>query len=249
MALQIASDLVPAGSGTFYLLEDIYTKGGLQVQDSLETRDAIPVANLKKGALVLTLSDKKIWMVTKVSFPSREDPDAPEAVEWEELALSGGSSAPGSRKVAIHNIKTFLRDQQLEFEIKMGASSIVFRLETSRPTRIRAFSTPEKDETNPYEFISTTDHLIDDGRQLFEDGSVLRTRNYSMFANFQSPATDYMYFTIDNIEEDEGPMTVTITYMSLESASGVEPETTVSGDSLEEETPPTEPTPTPTPTL
>ena len=35
MALQIASELTPAGGGTFYLLEDVYVKGGLQVRSTI----------------------------------------------------------------------------------------------------------------------------------------------------------------------------------------------------------------------
>jgi hypothetical protein len=237
MAIQIASDLIPAGGGTFYLLEDIYTKGGLQVQDSIAKRDLIPVKNLKVGSLVLTLADKKIWMATKVTFPSRQDPDAVESVEWEELEMGGGSGggggAAGSRQVAIHTSGDLQVDEIEEFEVKMGASAIMLKLETNRPTRILAFGTPDKSEINPYEFISTADHLSDDGRQQLADGTIFRTRNYSILSNNESPVSDTIYFTINNIEpgktipgepNEEGvpgpstvePVIVTITYVTIE---------------------------------
>ena len=245
MALQIASEMAPAGTGTYYLLEDIYVKGGLQIRDTKEARDAIAIANLKVGALVMTLDDKKIWQVDVLTFPSRENPDAEEKVEWKELVLGGGGSGgdgtplePGevranTRQVAIHTIDNLQIDESKEFELKMGASSMVLKLETSRPVRLRAYGSPEKEEINPYEFISTEDHLVDDGRQLMADGSVFRTRNYSIFANFQSPLGNFIFFTVDNIEETEGPLVVTVTFVTMEVAPGDESDVDGSDGGLE----------------
>lgn len=236
MALQIASNLVPSSGGTFYLMEDVYLKGGLQVRPTIAARDLIAIANLKLGALVLTLEDKKIWMVSKLTAPSREDPDAIEAVEWEELEMGGGGGGSGGdpttpvpageirnngRQTAIHVIDNLGVDAQVEFELKMGATAIVLKLETSRPIKVTAFGSPEKEELNPYEFISTDDHLADDGRQLLSDGSVLRTRNYSIFANFQNPVGDYIYFTVDNLGETVGPVTITVTFVTMQVAPKV----------------------------
>lgn len=94
MSLQIASDLVPSSGGTFYLMEDIYVKGGIQIRESTSERDKIAIANLKLGQLVLTLADNKIWKVTELVVPSRENPDAEEKVTWEEF-LTGSSSGGG----------------------------------------------------------------------------------------------------------------------------------------------------------
>ena len=215
MALQIAANLVPSGGGTFYLLEDIYLKGGLQVRDSIDERDKIALSNLKVGALVLTIADSKIWKVTELTFPSKQNPDAVEKVTWEELALGGGGGL-GKRQVVIETCPDLKVDTKYEFSLKLGALAIALKIETSRPVRVRAFSTPTKDEENPYEFISTADHLIDDGRQLLADGTVFRTRNYSILANFEDPVRNSTYWTLESVDEQEGPAVITVTYLTQE---------------------------------
>lgn len=215
MALQIAANLVPAGGGTFYLLEDIYLKGGLQVRDSIAERDKIALTNLKIGALVLTVADSKIWKVTELTFPSKQNPTAVEKVTWEELALGGGGGL-GKRQVVIETCPDLKVDTKYEFELKMGALAIALKIETSRPVRVRAFSTPTKDEENPYEFISTADHLIDDGRQMLADGTIFRTRNYSILANFEDPARNSTYWTLEGVDDQEGPVVITVTYLTQE---------------------------------
>ena len=233
MGLQLASDIVPAGTGTYYLMEDIYLKGGLQVRATKEERDGIPIANLKLGALVLTLDDKKLWQVDVLTVPSRENPDAVEKVEWKELALGGGAGGGGEggegpkigkRVVIVHTVDDLAAGGAREFELELGASSIVLKLETSRPVRIRAFGDPTKEEINPYEFISTPDHLIDDGRQLFEDGTILRTRNYSILANFEEPVTNTIYWTVDSVDEETGPLIITVTFLALEISDTPKPD-------------------------
>ena len=223
MALQIASDLVPSAGGTFYLMEDVYIKGGLQVRPTIADRDAIPLTNLKIGQLVLCLEDSKIWKVSELVLQTRDNPDVEEYAAWEELELGGGAGGtPGDvqrRQVVIHTIETLSVDGEVEFPLSLGTSSIILKLTVSRPVRVKAFSTPEKDEPNPYEFLATDDHLTDDGSQKLADGTIFRTRNYSILANFEDPAKNDIYFTISNVSEDEGQVILTITYVPLEAAA------------------------------
>jgi len=228
MALQIASDLAPAGGGTFYLLEDQYIKGGLQVRDNIVERDKIAITNLKLGALVLTIDTKKIWMVTELVVPSRQNPDAVAKVEWKELELGGGAGGGtggtkgqlmlNKRNIAIYTLDKLPVDGSHEFELELGAIAMALKIETNRPVRVRAFAKPEKDDENPYEFVSTTDHLADDGRQMFEDGTILRTRNYSILANFEDPIKNFLYWTFDSIDADEGSVVLTVTFLTMEIA-------------------------------
>lgn len=230
MALQIASDLVPSSGGTFYLMEDVYLKGSFSVRDNIADRDKIAIANLKVGQLVLTIADKKIWMVTELVVPSRENPDAVEKVTWEEFITNGisggggngpgdinnGSYGPNSRVVMVQTVDTLPVDTFQDFTLEMAASSLVLKLETSRPVRVLAYGTPDRDEVNPYEFVSTEDHLADDGRQMLPDGTIFRTRNYSIFANFENPATNNIYFTVKSVDEGEGPVVITLTFVPIE---------------------------------
>lgn len=63
MPLQIASFLIPKNGLSFYLLEDIYLKGGMQVVPSTQERDAIPETSRKPGMLVYTVADEKFWQL------------------------------------------------------------------------------------------------------------------------------------------------------------------------------------------
>jgi hypothetical protein len=239
MALQIASELVPAGGGTFYLLEDTYIKGGLQALPNTETRDQIAVSNLKLGQLVLTTEDSKLWRVTEIVVPSRENPDAVESVTWEELSLgairedapsdgktygrkngiweevSGGGQL-NTRQVVIHNIENLPVSESVEFVLQLAVSCIVLRLEVSRPVKVSAFGSLTKDEPNPYDFLATEDHLVDDGSMVLSDGTRFRSRNFSIFSNFDPTPTDDIYFTVESVDDAEGPVTLTITYLPLE---------------------------------
>lgn len=223
MAIQAASNIIPGGGKSFYLLEDTYIKGGLQVKDNVAARDLVALTNLKVGALVLTVAESKIWKVKTLVVPSAENPDAIPSVEWEEFITNGigggsgsGGYAPNTRIVAVHTVENLPVDSEQEFELEMASSSLVLKLETSRPTHLLAYGTPAKDEVNPYEFISTEDHLADDGRQMLADGTIFRTRNYSIFANFEDPVTNKIYFTVKSVDETEGPVTITLTFVPIE---------------------------------
>lgn len=226
MPLQIGDSLAPAGGGSFYLLEDIYLKGGLSVRDNVAARDLIAVSNLKVGQLVLTADDSKMWICKEVNVATPQNPDVIEGAVWEEMNFGGGSGsggyAPNTRMVAVHNVENLAVDSQQEFELEMASSSLVLKLETSRPTHLLAYGTPAKDEVNPYEFISTEDHLADDGRQMLADGTIFRTRNYSIFANFEDPVSNKIYFTVKSVDETEGPVTITLTFVPIELAKSDE---------------------------
>jgi len=244
MAITLASNLAPAGGKSFYLLEDVYIKGGLQIQDNVAARDLIALTNLKVGALVLTIEEGKIWKVTTLTLPSIEDPTATPTVEWEELKLGNDGAisddapsddkiygrkngewvavpagVPGSlntRTVAIQTVDNLVAGSSQEFALGLAVSSIILKLTVSRPIKVQAFGTPAKDEPNPYEFIATSDHLTDDGSMLLSDGTVFRTRNFSILANMESPSTSNIYFTVSNVDDAEGSVVLTITYLPLE---------------------------------
>jgi hypothetical protein len=233
MAVQLASNIAPKNGQTYYMMEDIYLKGGLQVRNDITDRDSIPISNLKLGALCLTVDDGKIWKVTTLVQITPETPDVTESATWEELKLGGGDDGTGTpgdvqrRAVVIHTIETLAVDSEVEFPLSLGTSVIVLRLTVSRPVRVKAFSTAAKDDPNPYEFLATEDHLTDDGSQKLADGTIFRTRNYSILANFEDPAKNDIYFTVSNVGEDEGPVTLTLTYVPLETAAEDEEENTV----------------------
>ncbi len=63
MSIQVASFLIPKNGNTFFILEDRYVKGGLQVVADIAGRDAIPATNFKAGMLVLQVDTNDVWQL------------------------------------------------------------------------------------------------------------------------------------------------------------------------------------------
>ena len=89
---------------------------------------------------------------------------------------------------------------QVEFTMKLGQAAIVYNLSVSRPVKVEVFSTPAKNEPNPYTFIATPDHLVDDGTVWLSDGSSYQSRQYSIFTNLEDPPKDTHYVTVTSID-------------------------------------------------
>lgn len=90
MPIQIASFFVPRNNATFYLLEDKYLKGGLRICADLTERAAIHASSLKKGMLVLLLTDNKLYQLSNVATKT-----------WVEYS-TGGSSGGGANPFYTH---------------------------------------------------------------------------------------------------------------------------------------------------
>lgn len=83
MAIALASFLVPRNGATWYLLEDKYLKGGLRICNDVTERAAIHPSSLKKGMLVLVLTDNKLYQLKDLATKT-----------WAEYKIE--SSAPAS---------------------------------------------------------------------------------------------------------------------------------------------------------
>lgn len=116
------------------------------------------------------------------------------------------------RKKFNYTVEDFPSGAIVEFDMDLGISSIVYALTVSRPCLLEVFSTKIKDETNPYTFLATLDHLTDDGSVLLDDGSIIQQRQYSIFANQEEPAENRVYARITNVDGVGGPITVSLTY-------------------------------------
>lgn len=66
MPVQIASNIIPKNGAKWYVVEDIYVKGGLRVVPDAATRDSLYLDStakfcLKSGQLLVTADDNKLW--------------------------------------------------------------------------------------------------------------------------------------------------------------------------------------------
>ena len=100
------------------------------------------------------------------------------------------------------------------FDIDIGISSIVYNLTVTRPCLLEVFGSKNYNDTNPYAFLATVDHLIDDGSVLLDDGSVIQQRQYSIFANQEEPPENRVYARITNIDGLAGNVIVNLTYFT-----------------------------------
>ena len=241
MGIQLASNIVPKNSQSFYLMEDVYLKGGLQIQKTQAAMEALDPANLKEGQLVLCLDTNLLYQATQLVQITPTTPNVTPSVMWEQYGTGGGSGgfpdAPddgniygrqnGSwveiqgnatkRQVAIQSISSLQVGGQNNFTLAIGPSCLMLQLTVSRPVMVYAYSTAAMNDSNPYQFQGAVGHLTDDGSMLLSDGTVFRSRNFSILANMETPLSNLIYFQVQNIDDQEGPVTITVTYLVTES--------------------------------
>ena len=196
----------PALRGTYYIVEDIYLKGGFQIRPSLADRDSINPLNRKAGMLVRTQDTGTIWQL------------ADDLVSWEELQLGGGSGSSLKRQTKTYETGEIASRAQAKFYLELGASVLLHSLSVSVPMTVEAFETPDYTDTNPYVFIPTDSHLSDDGSTLLANGEIVFNRRYTILTNQESPKLDNIYFRITNNSDIASSTTLTIQYLTLEGA-------------------------------
>lgn len=139
-----------------------------------------------------------------------------------DLGPTGPTGNPGERgqssAVTRNNWEfttpSILPDSTYEFEIELGVSIIVYELSVSRAVTVKVFGTPEKNEVNPYTFKATYDHLTDDGTTLLADGTIIKTRQYSIFANLEEIPKPKVYVTIINESNSSLPVLIKLKYFA-----------------------------------
>jgi hypothetical protein len=134
-----------------------------------------------------------------------------------------GGSTQIDRKKWSYEIADLPAGDFEEFDIDIGIASIVYNLTVNRPVLVEVFSTPLKNETNPYTFFATLGHLSDDGTVLLNDGSVIQQRQYSIFANQEEPPKNKVYGRITNYDGTSGNVSLNITYFAAvtDNATGI----------------------------
>lgn len=106
-----------------------------------------------------------------------------------------------------------------DFVIDCGSSAIVQNLKVSAPCVVEVFGVEDHnpvDDPNPYRFLATSDHLMDDGSTMLRDGTVFKTRQYSIFVNLEKPNKPQMYARITNNQPQAVAITLTLFYLTVE---------------------------------
>lgn len=190
----------PALRNTYYLLEDIYIKGGYQVRAAYSDLAGINPLNVKSGMLVYTQAEKKLWVL------------GDDLTTWSEFKT--GSSKV--RDTATYTTSLLQPNGFEDFVLPLGRTVLVESLAVDQPVTVEAFDNPSRTTSNPYRFIATADHLSDDGSTLMSDGSVVKNRRYALLANGEAPVTDNIYFRITNSSPIATPVIFNISFLPLE---------------------------------
>jgi hypothetical protein len=123
-------------------------------------------------------------------------------------------------------ITTLLGYGNVDINIELGVSSVIYNLSVSRPCKVEAFGTANRSDPNPYTFIATPDHLTDDGTVILNDGSSFQSRQYSIWANLEEPPTANIYVRISSLDQYQAstPLLLTLLYYPAvtDSRPGVE---------------------------
>lgn len=216
MSIKLPDFLVAAGDSTEFLIEDKFVRGGLHivaVYDDLATLD--PTV-MKVGMLCVTQDTNKIYQLKS----NADDPDTGEKVPvWEEF--KAGGEGGGVRQTVTHFVNTIPAGSTADFALPLGRTIIVYSLAVDTSAKVEVFETMAAADTNPYTFIATPDHLMDDGSTLMSDGTILRGRRYNIFTNQESasdPTTSInIYFRVTNTDVVEKAVTLTIAFLPIES--------------------------------
>lgn len=194
----------PALRGTYYLVEDLYLKGGFQVRDNATERDGINELNRKKGMFVLTADDQKLWVL-------QED-----LLTWSEFKSGSGSGGTPVRSVAIQPLLTVAGAAYENFELDLGKTVMLLGLKVDVPCIVEIHSTIDRADTNPYKFIANNNQLEDDGTTIMSDGTIVKGRRFSILSNMEDPVSSKHYVKVVNQKDVMIQPTLTFIYLPLE---------------------------------
>jgi len=212
VAITVISNLVPANNLSFPVVEDINLKGGLRVVDNIAERDAIDVNARKVGMYVATVSDNQLYQL---------DIDL---VTWNPSGFGGNggvstlySRATLTTQVAAPIVPALGQTGFAVWTVPTGRVCIIQQMAMSGVGEIKAYSTPARNDTNPYTFLSYPSHFIDDGTSLMSDGRLWARPRYITLANLEPTTQPNSYWSIQNTTGITFNYTITITIRILES--------------------------------
>lgn len=135
-------------------------------------------------------------------------------VEWTYLSQNANR---GVRASKVYAVPLMQPGDEHRFELELGRTIMIVKAEVNaHDIEIKGYGTPERDDRNPYTFISGIDYFIDEGIKFGENGEADYMRRHAFVANRQSPVQDTVYFTARNIGGAPASVILTIEYMVVE---------------------------------
>lgn len=218
MSIKIPDFIIPSGGSTEFLIEDKYVRGGLHTVATYTDLALLNTTTLKVGMLCVTQDDLKVYQLSELNTVGNAKVGI-----WEIFNAGGGNTGGGLgfRQTVTHLEQNILAGASREFSLPLGKTALVYKLEVDTSCKVEAFDTLARDETNPFLFIATPDHLKDDGSTLMTDGTILRGRRYTILSNQENvgnATTDInIYFRVTNTDVVDKGVSLTISFLPIES--------------------------------
>ena len=136
----------------------------------------------------------------------------PNTFAWQEPPATVGKRATAKFEAP----SSIAGGESIDFELELGKSILIVSMELSSPDlQIEGFSNSNRDDNNPYTFVSFTGQLVDEGIK-DRNGEQSFLRRYAFLANQDSVVSNKHYFTLTNKSALDLTPTVTLTYVVLE---------------------------------
>jgi hypothetical protein len=166
--------------------------------------------------LVFLVAYSTIWQCTAIVETTTPDGSTVTTPTWVEFKMGGGTSP--SRQVTQYTTKSILPGDFEEMTIELGKTVTLLRVIVDVPdVQVQAFSTPARDDTNPYTFVSSGTHLEDDGSTTDASLNVTYGRRYTILSNLEDVPTPNLYWKITNTGVTATVCTLKILYLVMES--------------------------------
>ncbi len=135
-------------------------------------------------------------------------------VEWTYLSENINR---GVRASKVYSVPLMQPGDEHKFELDLGRTIMIVNAEVNaHDIEVKGYGTPDRDDRNPYTFISGIDYFIDEGIKFGENGEATFMRRHAFVANRESPVQDTVYFTARNIGGAPASVILTIEYMVVE---------------------------------
>lgn len=214
MSIKLPDFLIAAGDSTEFLIEDKFIRGGLHIVAAAADLNTLDPTTMKVGMLCVTQDTNKIYQLASVTT----DADGIATPLWNEFRPGGSGNV---RQLVTHYIEFLPMGTAINFALPLGKTIIVYKLSVDTSCTVEAFETMAANESNPYMFVATPDHLADDGSTLMSDGTVLRGRRYDIMTNQENSGDATkdinIYFRVTNTDVIDKSVTLTIAFLPIES--------------------------------
>lgn len=135
-------------------------------------------------------------------------------VEWAHLTQNINR---GVRAVKVYAVPLMQPGDEHRFDLELGRTIMIIKSEVNaHDIEIKGFGTPERNDRNPYTFISGIDYFVDEGIKFGENNEADYMRRHAFVANREIPVQDTVYFTARNIGGAPASVVLTIEYMVVE---------------------------------